>query len=145
MWTQLGRRMVAGWAGSFAGNALLGAAFSSPWIGALLYDPRWQSRLFIELTPTRDVTLSVLGLVVLGAIHGVLYGVLRPSIPGRVWWARGLFWGATIWAVYWLFQEWFIYITLLGEPWPLALLELAILLAGALVEGLVIARLVEPR
>jgi len=41
--------------------------------------------------------------------------------------------------MFWVFQEWFIYHTLLGEPLALNLLELAILLAGSLVEGLVIA------
>jgi hypothetical protein len=42
-----------------------------------------------------------------------------------------------------LFQEWFIYVTLLHEPIALALVELAILLAGALIEGMAIAWLLE--
>jgi hypothetical protein len=41
--------------------------------------------------------------------------------------------------MYWLFQEWFIYNTLLGEPFILNALELAILMLGSLVEGIVIA------
>lgn len=41
--------------------------------------------------------------------------------------------------MYWLFQEWFIYHTLLHEPILLNLLEPAILLVGSLVEGLIIA------
>jgi hypothetical protein len=41
--------------------------------------------------------------------------------------------------MFWLFQEWFIYHTLLGEPLILNLLELSILLLGSLVEGAIIA------
>jgi hypothetical protein len=55
---------------------------------------------------------------------------------------KALMWGVIIWATYWLFQEWFIYVTLLNEPIKLATFELAILLCGSLVEGLVISRLV---
>lgn len=50
-----------------------------------------------------------------------------------------MFWGFTIWMLYWVFQEWFMFHTLLEEPIVLALLELVILLFGSLVEGLVIA------
>jgi hypothetical protein len=41
--------------------------------------------------------------------------------------------------MYWLFQEWFIYNTLLGEPLILNLLELVILAVGSTVEGIVIS------
>ena len=41
--------------------------------------------------------------------------------------------------MYWLFQEWFIYNTLLGESIILNLLELCILAIGSGVEGLVIS------
>jgi hypothetical protein len=49
------------------------------------------------------------------------------------------FLGLSIWAMFWLFQEWFIYHTLLAEPLLLNLLELSILLVGSLIEGVVIA------
>jgi hypothetical protein len=39
--------------------------------------------------------------------------------------------------LYWVFQEWLIYHTLLQEPLMLNLLELTLLLAGSLVEGIV--------
>jgi hypothetical protein len=52
---------------------------------------------------------------------------------------KGLFWGLAIWLMYWVFQEWFIYNTLLGEPLFLNILELTILMLGSLVEGIVIA------
>jgi hypothetical protein len=95
--------------------------------------------LFIEITPQRNIPVSVSGLVILSIVHAWLFGVLQPSIPGRTWLRKGLFWGVTIWSMYWLFQEWFIYNTLLGEPLLLNVLELSILMLGSLVEGAVIA------
>lgn len=57
---------------------------------------------------------------------------------------KGLFWGFAIWAMYWLFQEWFIYHTLLREPVMLCALELSILLLGSLVEGVIISLILRP-
>lgn len=135
--------ILAGWLGGFAGNAFLGAMFSSPWIKNVLYNPAWQSQLFLDVTPQRDIALSVVGLIVLSGLHGVLFRLFKPSIPGSSWFRQGLFWGLIIWASYWLFQEWFIYITLLREPIALALVELAILLIGSIIEGCVIAKVIE--
>lgn len=129
----------AGLAGGLAGSGVLGVLFSSPPLQAVLYDPQWQSRLFLEITPLRDMPGSVGGLVVLSIIHAWLFRVLAPSIPGDTWRKKGLFWGLVIWLMYWLFQEWFIYHTLLGEPLLLAFLELTVLLLGSLIEGTVIA------
>lgn len=129
----------AGWLGGFLGNAALGALFSSPWIRAVLYNPALQSQLFIDITPQRNIALSVAGLIVLSGLHGIVFAQVSPSLPGATWLTKGAVFGVAIWALYWLFQEWFIYITLLKEPVALALLELAILLAGSLVEGLTIA------
>ena len=137
--TPVMKSLAAGLAGGFAGNAILGALFSSPPVHAILYNPEWQSQLFIELTPQRNIPLSVAGLVVLSMIHGWLFLVLMPAVPGQTWVKKGLFWGFAIWAMYWLFQEWFIYNTLLREPLLLNVLELSILMLGALVEGIVIA------
>jgi len=131
--------LLAGLLGGFLGNGVLGALFSSPPLKAILYNPDLQSPLFIAITPQRDIPLSVIGLVALSVIHAWLFYVLKPSIPGAGWVTQGLFWGFTIWAMYWLFQEWFIYHTLLGEPLLLNLLELVVLLLGSLVEGIVIA------
>ena len=137
------RSVVAGLLGGFIGNGVLGALFSIPLIRSILYDPELQSRLFIEITPKRNILVSVAGLVVLSAIHGWFYAVLRPSIPGITWARKGLFWGYLIWAMYWLVQEWFIYHTLFEEPLILNLLELVLLLAGSLIEGLIISFMVE--
>ncbi len=131
--------LLAGIAGGFVGNGVLGALFTSTPIHALLYNPTWQSPLFMEITPQRNIPVSVSGLVLLSAIHGWLFELLKPSMPGRNWLRKGLFWGMAIWALYWLFQEWFIYHTLLQEPLLLNLLELIILLLGSLMEGVVIA------
>ncbi len=68
-----GNALLAGWAGGFAGNALLGILFSSPSIRAALYDPLWQSPLFIEITAQRNIAVSVLGLIVLSGLHGLLF------------------------------------------------------------------------
>ena len=141
----LGVALVSGWIGGFAGNALLGVLFSSSWITAALYHPSWQSPLFIDITPQRNIAVSIIGLVVLSGLHGVLFHQLAPCIPGRDWLRRGLAFGAGIWATYWLFQEWFVYVTLLREPLLLALLELGILLLGSLLEGLIIAWLLLAR
>jgi hypothetical protein len=131
--------LVAGLVGGFMGNGVLGALFSSPPVLSILYNPEWQSQLFVEITPKRNIPVSVAGLVVLSIIHAWLFSVLMPSIPGKAWIKKGLFWGLTIWLMYWLFQEWFIYNTLLGEPPLLNVLELTILMLGSLVEGIVIA------
>jgi hypothetical protein len=138
-----GRAIIAGLLGGLIGNGVLGALFSTPVIKSILYNPALQSKLFIDITPNRDIPVSVMGLVLLSAIHGWLFAVLRPSIPGANWVKKGLFWGFLIWAMYWLFQEWFIYHTLLQEPLILNLLELAILLTSSLIEGLIISFIVE--
>lgn len=134
-----GKAIVAGLLGGFIGNGVLGALFSIPLIKSILYNPALQSKLFIDITPNRNIPVSVMGLVLLSSIHGWLFAVLRPSIPGDKWVKKGLFWGFCIWAMYWLFQEWFIYNTLLQEPLILNLLELLLLLAGSLIEGLIIS------
>ena len=79
------------------------------------------------------------GLIVLSVIHAYFFSIFEPSIPGMTWQKKGLFWGFTIRAMFWLFQEWFIYHTLLGEPLILNALELTILLTGSLIEGLIIS------
>lgn len=129
----------AGLLGGFIGNGVLGAIFSSPIVHSILYNPQWQSRLFIDITPQRNIPISVAGLVVLSVLHAWLFNIFMPSIPGRTWLKKGLFWGLTIWIMFWLFQEWFIYHTLLKEPLILNCLELIILLLGSLVEGIVIS------
>jgi hypothetical protein len=132
--------LYSGLIAGFVSEAFLGAVFMSAPVQKILYNPEWQSRIFLELTPTRNLFLSVAGMIVLSIIHSWLYSVFQTSVPGKTWFWKGLFWGLTIWMMYWVFQEWFIYHTLLHEPLLLTLLELFILLAGSIIEGLVIAR-----
>ena len=133
------RSGIAGIVGGFVGNASLGVMFSLPLVRRILYDPDLQSRLFLEVTPQRDIPVSVAGLVVLSAVHGWLFAQFGRAIPGDTWKRKGLYWGMVIFAFYWLPQEWFVYHTLLGEPLLLNLLELSLLFVGSLVEGIVIA------
>lgn len=136
------RIISAGLLGGFLGNGVLGGIFSLPLVKSILYDPSLQSKLFIDVTPGRDIPISVAGLVVLSIVHAWLFAMFLPSLPGGTRLKKGLFWGVTIWLMYWVFQEWFIYHTLLMEPFILNFLELAILLAGSLVEGVVISFMV---
>lgn len=133
------RIIIAGLIGGFIGEGIMGGLFMSPPINSILYDPAIQSQLFIEITPDRDLFKSIAGMVILSIAHAWFYSLFIHSIPGSTWIKKGLFWGFTIWLMYWVFQEWFIYHTLLNEPILLNLLELTILLFGSLAEGVIIA------
>ena len=74
--------LVAGLVGGFIGNGVLGPIFSSPPIQSILYNPEWQSQLFIEITPKRNIPVSVAGLVILSIIHAWLFSVLIWSDMG---------------------------------------------------------------
>lgn len=142
---RVGRIAGAGLLGGLVGNGVLGVLFSLPPVRSVLYDPALQSALFIEVTVARDIPRSIGGLVLLSIIHGALFHLLAPALPGRGWLAKGAAWGGVIWLMFWLFQEWFVYHSLLGEPLLLNLLELALLLVGSVVEGVVIAYLLRHR
>lgn len=64
--------------------------------------------------------------------------------PGRPIW-RGLTFGVAMWAVLFLFYEAFIPFNLLGEPFRLVLLELALTLVAMVITGVVIALMYRPR
>jgi hypothetical protein len=134
--------IYSGLIAGFVSEGFLGAIFMSAPIKKIIYNPDWQSKLFLEVTPTRDLFQSVAGVIILSVSHSWLFSIFQKSIPGNTWINKGLFWGLTIWLMYWVFQEWFIYHTLLQEPILLNLVELAILLAGSLLEGTIISRLV---
>ncbi len=131
--------IFAGLLGGFVSEGILGALFVSSFIKSILYNPTIQSQLFIEITPQRNLVVSIIGLIILSIIHAWFYTIFVKSIPGKTWIKKGLFWGFTIWLMFWVFQEWFIFHTLLGEPIILNSLELVILLLGSFVEGLTIA------
>jgi hypothetical protein len=132
--------IYSGLVAGFISEGILGALFMFPPVQSILYNPNWQSKLFWEITPTRDLFPSIAGLVILSISHSWLFTIFQKSIPGETWFKKGLFWGFTIWLLYWVFQEWFIYHTLLQEPILLNLVELTILLLGSFVEGLIISK-----
>ena len=136
---RIARILLVGLLAGFVGEGVLGILFVSPVVKSVMYNPELQSQLFIDLTSSRNIPISVAGLVVLSSIHAWLFLVFAKSIPGATWWGKGLFWGVTIWLMYWVFQEWFIFRTLLKEPVLLSLFELLLLLLGSFVEGLVIS------
>lgn len=125
----------------FVSEGILGALFMSPPLQKILYNPNWQSKLFLDITPKRDLFPSIAGIVILSIVHSWLFMIFQKSIPGNNWIMKGFFWGITIWLMYWVFQEWFIYHTLLQEPILLNMIELTVLLMGSCVEGLIISKL----
>lgn len=140
-----GRIVIAGLTAGFFSNALLGLLFSSPPAQAVLYHPTWQSARFLEVTSHRNIPVSVAGLVVLSIPVAWLFTRLQAALPGRTWQKRGAFFGLAIWLMYWLPQEWFIYHTLLAEPLVLCGFELLLLLAGSLLQGVILAALLRPK
>lgn len=133
------RIVLSGLAGGFFSEAFMGALFVSGPVQTILYNPSTQSQLYREITPTRDLPLSIVGIILLSIAHSWLYRIFFLAIPGRTWYTKGAFWGFTIWLLYWVFQEWFVYRTLLLEPLLLNAFELVILLCGSVIEGTVIA------
>lgn len=129
------RTILVGLVAGFVSQGVMGALFLNPWIQPLLYDPTWQSRLYREITPLRDLVPSIVGLVVWGVVPALLHRRLAPTTAP---WVAGLATGAWIWALYWLPQEWFVYVTLLGEPLPLAGVELLLAAVGCAVQGLIL-------
>ncbi|MCX6303497.1 MAG: hypothetical protein NT040_00875 [Bacteroidetes bacterium] len=132
--------IYSGLIAGFVSEGILGALFMSPPIQSILYNPNWQSKLFLEVTPTRDLIPSIAGIVILSVAHSWFFSLFQKSIPGATWIKKGLFWGFSIWLMFWVFQEWFIYHTLLKEPILLNLVELTVLLLGSFVEGLIISK-----
>lgn len=90
------KTIATGLLAGFVGNGVLGALFASPPIRTILYNPKWQSLLFIDVTPKRNLPVSVAGLVVLSVIHAWLFKILRAAIPGGTWLHRGFFWGVDL-------------------------------------------------
>ena len=86
--------ILIGLLAGFISQGLLGILFVNSLSQSILYNPEIQSRLFIDITPTRNIPLSVGGLVVLSIIHAWLFVVFAKSIPGTTWIQKGLFLGS---------------------------------------------------
>lgn len=139
------RTLGAGLFAGFVAEGIMGGLFMSPPVQWLLYHPQWQSALFRQITPTRDLFYSIAGMVVLSMLHAVFFVLVRSALPGRTRCQQGVVWGVVLWAQYWLQQEWFVYHTLLHEPLYLCAVELGILLVGSVAEGVLLAYLLVPK
>ena len=139
-----GRAAIAGVAG---GVALLAGMFL--FFGpaqSILADPAHQSpkiiAVFFELEPlprmATDPFLAYAGFILIGLIHGLVFALVAPALPGRAW-LKGLSYGAVLWLLMVVWFEFFMLWNVLGEPLPLILLELALWLLTVTLEALVIA------
>lgn len=136
------RVVLVGLLAGFVSQGVMGALFMNPWSQSLLSDPGLQSSLYRELSALRPLVPSIVGLVVWGIVPAVLHH--RLATPGS-WAKAGLVTGAWVWVLFWLPQEWFMYVTLIGEPLPLAALELVFAAVGCAVQGLILAWGLAPR
>ena len=72
-------------------EAILGGLFMSGPVQSILYNPEWQSELFIAVKPaTPDLIKAILGLIVLSIAHSWFYEIFKPAIPGNNWLSKGL-------------------------------------------------------
>lgn len=144
------RILRAGLAGGLALNVAMVATFrlvGFGWNGGgILLDPTVQSRKLIavwtELEPLPLVVSNplpiVLGLMIFGVIHAVLYSRLAPAWrPGVA--ARAVRFAGLVFVLSFSFWEFFTPFNQLGEPARLIALELAFWAVIALVEGFVMA------
>lgn len=92
--------IYSGLIAGFVSEGFLGGIFMSSTIQKILYNPNWQSKMFLEITPMRDLLQSIAGIVILSIGHSWLFTIFQKSIPGTTWINKGLFWGITIWLMY---------------------------------------------
>jgi hypothetical protein len=137
--------LISSFIAGFIAEGFMGAAFSGGPARSILYDPDIQSRLFIEITPTRNLAYSIFGLLVWSSFHGFVFKRFLPLIPGSNQIQKGIFFGIGIWFFYWLPQEWFMFHTLIREPILLCLLELCILIIGSIIQGVILALFIKEK
>lgn len=150
------RTFLAGLAGGLALNVamlltfrLLGFGWNG---GGILLDPTLQSAKLIavwtRIEPLPRVVANpapiIAGLVGFGVLHAFIYRWLSPAWPPGIA-NRGLRFALLIFALSYLFWEFFTPFNQFGEPLPLIALELAFWLVIALAEGFAIAAVMERR
>lgn len=116
----------------------------------VLLDPATQSAKLIavwtRLEPRPRIIVSPLlmqaGFILLAALHAALYKSISGAWPPGVL-RRGLRFSALLYAVAYVFWEFFTPFNLLGEPLPLVALELLFWAVVAAAEGFTIAALLE--
>ena len=142
--TRYGWGALAGVAGGVASVFVLGFFFGIA--RGIIQNPAYQSPKLIAVWTSlhplpRAVTqpwLIFLGFVLLGALHGLVFAQIAPSLPGRGW-RKGLSFAVVLWVLMPLFFEFYTPWNMFHEPEPLVLLELLLWVPGMLAEGLTIA------
>ncbi len=148
------RTVIAGTAGGLALSVAMLLTFRLIGFGwnadGLLLQSAWQSPKLIavwtELAPLPRIIAQpagmILGLVLFGIGHAVVYRWLSPAWPKRVW-SRGWRFSLLALGMTYSFWEFFTPFNLLGEPLPLIALELAFWTIVAFSEGCVLAAVSE--
>lgn len=86
----------------------------------------------------------IAGFLLFTLLHVLVYLRLAPCLPGRRWMGKGLSLAAGIFVFQYGYFEFFGPFNQYHEPWYLISYELLLQAIMALVEGLVIARLLDP-
>lgn len=140
----LGRALLAGAVGGLVGGAVLAVLFRLS--ADFLLNPAHQSAKLIQVWTTLEPLPRALvqpaavaaGFGFLGVLHGLVFALLAPALPGEGW-RKGVSFAALLWLFSYVFFEFFTPWNLFHEPLPLVLYELLLWLVGALSEGLLIA------
>jgi hypothetical protein len=139
------RPCLAGIAGSAV--AIVVWQLLVPIVARITLNPRYQSADFLAVLSrlvaqhTSKLHLFqffVFWIVLLGSLHGIVFSVLRPSLPGAGNY-KGLSFGVLLWIFGYLFFEFLSPWGQFNEPVLLVMFELLMWLAVALTEGLTIA------
>lgn len=142
--------------------ASLTSLFGNPFIERILFTEQWGQSdkvlsVWLEQEPLPAVTpfwdhlgeidgrgLAVQGLLLVWTFALVLvYALAWAHGPGSRWW-RGVTFGVAVWAVLFVFFEAFIPFNVLGEPFPLVLVELVLELVAMILTGIAIALVYRP-
>lgn len=159
---QWGRAVISAFAANIVTLGSLGLLFGNPFISGLIYTDRaGQSEkvlsVWLEMEPLPAVTpmwddmldfnprrLAVHALLLLWSLGlVVIYAKIRNSLDGGNM-RKGLLFGAGTWLVLWVFFEAWVPFNMLGEPFTLTVVELALELVAMLATGVTIALLYRP-
>ena len=87
----------------------------------------------------------IAGFLVFTVLHAIVYARIAPALPGRTWIGKGLSLAAGIWVFQYGYFEFFGPFNQYHEPLYLIAYELFLQAIMALVEGLLLARLIGSR
>jgi MFS superfamily sulfate permease-like transporter len=156
MKTSHSRTLVAGITGGIAMNIAMVLTFRLIGFGihadGFLLDPSIQSRKLIavwtEMEPiplvvTRPVPI-ILGIIFFGIVHAYFYRWISPAWPPGIL-RRALSFALLVFLLTFVFWEFFTPFNQFGEPLGLIAIELCFWAVIALVDGLIIAAIMERR